>query len=357
MLLPLDGGEPEQTHYSAFGEETGSRLSPWRFSSKRVDEKNNLVYYGRRFYQPELGRWLSPDPAGFTDGMNLYAFVHNDPLTHFDEYGLFMISAPPWLYQMDSVHRFGKDAPSYYRPIINTALKVWNNLRFQGSMQAIAGCAEASAGATLAVTPFAPLGVAMLAHGADHFAAGSYAVFTGRHRTTLTEQLLQKTGMSPEWASFSNNLLSVSSFTSSIGLARNFAYQSSRILSQAAMNSNQATEQILFGQKSVSAFFSEIGTFKSKPISEVVQGLRNGTISPDSLPIEIILRNGQKITLNNRSLVALRRASIEPTVIIDRTGIPQYERLLNRHLKGSTPSDVIKIRGGPSDTSLTDLTE
>jgi RHS repeat-associated protein len=88
MLLPLDGAEPEQTYYSVFGEETGSRLSPWRFSSKRVDEKNNLVYYGRRFYQPELGRWLSPDPAGFTDGMNLYAFVHNDPLTHFDEYGL-----------------------------------------------------------------------------------------------------------------------------------------------------------------------------------------------------------------------------------------------------------------------------
>jgi hypothetical protein len=53
-----------------------------------VDEKNDLVYYGRRFYQREFGRWLSPDPAGFTDGMNLYAFVHNDPLTHFDEYGL-----------------------------------------------------------------------------------------------------------------------------------------------------------------------------------------------------------------------------------------------------------------------------
>jgi RHS repeat-associated protein len=65
-----------------------SRLSPWRFSSKRVDEKTDLVYYGRRFYQRELGRWLSPDPAGFTDGMNLYAFVHNAPLTHFDEYGL-----------------------------------------------------------------------------------------------------------------------------------------------------------------------------------------------------------------------------------------------------------------------------
>ena len=88
QLLPLDGTEPVETRYSAFGEETGSRISPWRFSSKRVDEKNNLVFFGRRFYQTEFGRWLSPDPAGFTDGMNLYAFVHNAPLTHFDEYGL-----------------------------------------------------------------------------------------------------------------------------------------------------------------------------------------------------------------------------------------------------------------------------
>ena len=53
-----------------------------------MDEKTDLVYYGRRFYQKAFGRWLSPDPAGFTDGMNLYAFVHNAPHTHFDEYGL-----------------------------------------------------------------------------------------------------------------------------------------------------------------------------------------------------------------------------------------------------------------------------
>ena len=51
-------------------------------------DPTGLVYYGRRYYTPAFGRWLTPDPAGFTDGMNLYAFVHNDPLTHFDEYGL-----------------------------------------------------------------------------------------------------------------------------------------------------------------------------------------------------------------------------------------------------------------------------
>ena len=34
------------------------------------------------------GRWTTPDPLGFVDGPNLYAYVHNNPLTHFDLYGL-----------------------------------------------------------------------------------------------------------------------------------------------------------------------------------------------------------------------------------------------------------------------------
>ncbi len=81
---------PTFYHYSAFGEEEilGNALSPWRFSSKRTDDQTHLVYFGRRFYIPSFGRWLTPDPAGFTDGMNLYAYVHNNPLTHIDEYGL-----------------------------------------------------------------------------------------------------------------------------------------------------------------------------------------------------------------------------------------------------------------------------
>ncbi|HLY68210.1 MAG TPA: hypothetical protein VKR53_00695, partial [Puia sp.] len=130
------------------------------------------------------------------------------------------------------------------------------------------------------------------------------------------------------------------------------AVASFRLPSHFMPNINQANGQILFGQKSVSPFFSELGSFKSRPLSEVVQGLRNGTISPESVPIEIIVRNGQRITLNNRSLLTLRRAGMEPKIIFDKTGIEKYEYILNTHLKGNLPSDVIKIRGGPPGTSL-----
>ena len=111
-------------HKPAFGEEVFSGKSPWRFSSKRVDN-SGLVYYGRRYYQPHLGRWLTPDPAGFTDGMNLYAFVHNDPLTHCDEYGLFTMPLPAKM--------AAQDFPAY-RHAMHFALDTWHSPRFQGSM-------------------------------------------------------------------------------------------------------------------------------------------------------------------------------------------------------------------------------
>lgn len=86
-------GQRSSYRYSAFGEERSEGepyANPWRFSSKRVDPETQFVFFGRRYYVPSLGRWLTPDPSGFEDGMNLYAFVQNCPLTHLDEFGLIM---------------------------------------------------------------------------------------------------------------------------------------------------------------------------------------------------------------------------------------------------------------------------
>ncbi len=88
-LIDMESKKPIECYrYTAFGEElTNGSRSPWRFSSKRVDE-TGLVFFGRRYYHPELGRWITQDPQGFEDGPNLYAYVHNRPLTDFDPYGL-----------------------------------------------------------------------------------------------------------------------------------------------------------------------------------------------------------------------------------------------------------------------------
>ena len=60
----------------------------YRYSGKELDEATGLYYYGMRYYSPWLCRWLSPDPAGTIDGLNLYAFVSNNPASHVDERGL-----------------------------------------------------------------------------------------------------------------------------------------------------------------------------------------------------------------------------------------------------------------------------
>ena len=47
----------ETYSYTAFGEEAQTNyINPWRFSSKRSDE--TLIYFGRRFYDPSIQRWL-----------------------------------------------------------------------------------------------------------------------------------------------------------------------------------------------------------------------------------------------------------------------------------------------------------
>lgn len=58
-----------------------------RYSGKERDA-SGLSYYGFRYYAPWLCRWISPDPTGDADGLNLYAMVGGNPVTKVDEHGL-----------------------------------------------------------------------------------------------------------------------------------------------------------------------------------------------------------------------------------------------------------------------------
>ena len=58
-----------------------------RYSGKERDA-SGLYYYGHRYYAPWLQRWISPDPAGTADGLNLYCMVGNNPVRFVDHQGL-----------------------------------------------------------------------------------------------------------------------------------------------------------------------------------------------------------------------------------------------------------------------------
>ena len=76
-------------HYSAFGEEqnTPEQSNPWRYFSKRIDPETGLIYFGKRYYDPQIARWLTTDPAGFTDSVNLYQYAFNNPFKYYDPHG------------------------------------------------------------------------------------------------------------------------------------------------------------------------------------------------------------------------------------------------------------------------------
>ena len=76
--------------YTTFGEmlsKTGSYMPRFTFSSKERDA-SGLYYFGWRYYDPVLCRWISPDPLGEAGGLNLYQFCGNDPINCIDPDGL-----------------------------------------------------------------------------------------------------------------------------------------------------------------------------------------------------------------------------------------------------------------------------
>jgi RHS repeat-associated protein len=91
-LVDTNGTIVAHYEYDAFGNttvKTGTLAdaNPFRFSTKYLDEEPNLYYYGARSYNPELGRWPSRDPIGERGGVNVYAFVANEPIAAIDPLG------------------------------------------------------------------------------------------------------------------------------------------------------------------------------------------------------------------------------------------------------------------------------
>jgi RHS repeat-associated protein len=99
LLSTTAGGVQEQYDYDAFGfpyfynASGGTLSSPPRtrflFTGREWLSDLRIYDYRARQYQPELGRFLQPDPKQFDAGdYNLYRYCHNDPVNNTDPTGL-----------------------------------------------------------------------------------------------------------------------------------------------------------------------------------------------------------------------------------------------------------------------------
>ena len=72
-------------------------LNPFRYRGYLWDEETGLFLVSSRYYDPETGRFISPDSIEYLDpetigGLNLYAYCLNNPVMYVDPTGHFAIS-------------------------------------------------------------------------------------------------------------------------------------------------------------------------------------------------------------------------------------------------------------------------
>lgn len=139
------GNEVERYDYTAFGRMTVYRNNAgnwietsesqigntYGYTGRQWDKESGLWYYRNRMYSPTLGRFLQRDPAGYVDGMNLYAYVLNNPLAYLDPWGL---KVQTWAdtYWVDPINVsqsyvnevFRNVADQYDNPLAHAALAV-----------------------------------------------------------------------------------------------------------------------------------------------------------------------------------------------------------------------------------------
>jgi len=87
-----DGGDSDWWD----GDETTANDStvenPYTFTGRRLDTLDSgdftIMYYRARYYSPATGRFLSRDPIGYKNGLNLYQYVLSSPILYTDSMGL-----------------------------------------------------------------------------------------------------------------------------------------------------------------------------------------------------------------------------------------------------------------------------
>jgi RHS repeat-associated protein len=97
-LTDSTGATAKSYSYDAYGkilESPGTVEQPYTYTGREFDSETGLYYYRERYYDPSIGRFIHADPLGILAGVNLYAYVNNNPEAFTDPLGLIAPPSPP----------------------------------------------------------------------------------------------------------------------------------------------------------------------------------------------------------------------------------------------------------------------
>jgi RHS repeat-associated protein len=110
-----------------------------------------------------------------------------------------------------------------------------------------------------------------------------------------------------------------------------------------------SAEGAVWAQNTFSRMFSAGGKFAGQTVESVAAAIKNGSLSADDIPIDVIIRNGQTFILNTRSSAALMQAGVPRSAwnVVNRTGVSAFEdRLTNQLIKNAIPNGTNTIKSG-----------
>jgi RHS repeat-associated protein len=98
VITKQDGTIAQETYYYPFGETryNSGDATHYKYTGQEEDPETGLYYYGARYYDPIIGRFISADTIvpNFANpqSLNRYSYVENNPLRYIDPTGHFKFS-------------------------------------------------------------------------------------------------------------------------------------------------------------------------------------------------------------------------------------------------------------------------
>jgi RHS repeat-associated protein len=77
--------------YDSFGKlsaSTGTLTNPFQYTGREFDPETGIYEYRMRYYDQNVGRFISEDPINFRGGIDFYAYTLNNPVNWIDPFGL-----------------------------------------------------------------------------------------------------------------------------------------------------------------------------------------------------------------------------------------------------------------------------